>query len=194
MIEKERPDALLATLGGQTALNLAQALHEDGTLERFGVELIGADYDAIRRAEDRELFRETMRQAGLRVAALGIVTSVAEAERAIDEIGLPLIVRPAFTLGGHGGGIARTEAEFHERVSEGLNASPINQVLLEESVIGWGEFELEVMRDHNDNASSSARSRTSTRWASTRATPSRSRRSRRSPTASTRCCATRRWP
>ncbi len=152
VIERERPDALLGTLGGQTALNLAKALHEDGTLERFGVELIGVDYDAIQRAEDRELFRETMVSAGLRVPRSAIVTSMAEADRAIDDIGLPLIVRPAFTLGGHGGGIARTSAECSERVSEGLNASPINQVLLEESLLGWGEFELEVMRDCNDNA------------------------------------------
>ena len=152
VIERERPDALLGTLGGQTALNLAKALYEDGTLERFGVELIGVDYDSINRAEDRELFRETMRSAGLNVPRSSIVTSIAQAERATEEIGLPLIVRPAFTLGGHGGGVARTEAEFHERVSEGLNASPINQVLLEQSLIGWGEFELEVMRDHNDNA------------------------------------------
>jgi carbamoyl-phosphate synthase large subunit len=151
VIEKERPDALIGTLGGQTALNLAKALHEDGTLDRFGVELIGADYDAIRRAEDRELFRRTMTDAGLRVPRSSIVTSMAGADRAVDELGLPLIVRPAFTLGGHGGGITRTAGEFHERVSEGLNASPIGQVLLEESVLGWGEFELEVMRDHNDN-------------------------------------------
>src|SRR5215213_34615 len=152
VIERERPDALLGTLGGQTALNLAKALHEDGTLERFGVELIGVDYDSINRAEDRELFRETVIAAGLRVPKSAIVTSIAEAERVVDGIGLPLIVRPAFTLGGHGGGIARTRAEFSERVSEGLNASPINQVLLEQSLLGWGEFELEVMRDHNDNA------------------------------------------
>ena len=152
VIAKERPDALLATLGGQTALNLAKDLHDEGTLERHGVELIGVDYDAIRRAEDRELFRETMQAAGLRVPRSAIVHSIAEGDRAIDELGLPLIVRPAFTLGGHGGGVARTRAEFGERLSEGLNASPINQVLLEESLLGWGEFELEVMRDRNDNA------------------------------------------
>ncbi len=152
VIERERPDALLGTLGGQTALNLAKALQEDGTLERYDVELIGVDYDAIQRAEDRELFRETMIAAGLRVPNSAIVTSIAEAGRCIEDIGLPLIVRPAFTLGGHGGGIARTPAEFSERVSEGLNASPINQVLLEQSLLGWGEFELEVMRDCNDNA------------------------------------------
>jgi carbamoyl-phosphate synthase large subunit len=152
VIERERPDALLGTLGGQTALNLAKALHEDGTLDRFGVELIGVDYESIRRAEDRELFRKTMIDAGLAVPRSAIVTSIGEAGRAIEELGLPLIVRPAFTLGGHGGGIARTPAEFSERVSEGLNASPINQVLLEQSLLGWGEFELEVMRDRNDNA------------------------------------------
>jgi carbamoyl-phosphate synthase large subunit len=152
VIAKERPDALLGTLGGQTALNLSKTLSEQGVLDRYGVELIGADYDAIRRAEDRELFRSTMLEAGLKVPDSRIVTSIGEAERTIAEIGLPLIVRPAFTLGGHGGGVATTQAEFAERVSEGLNASPINQVLIEKSLIGWGEFELEVMRDHNDNA------------------------------------------
>ncbi len=152
VIAKERPDALLGTLGGQTALNLAKSLHDEGVLDRYGVELIGVTYDAIRRAEDRELFRETMLSHGLNVPKSAIVHTIAEAERVIDAIGLPLIVRPAFTLGGHGGGIAYTPAEFSERVSEGLNASPINQVLLEQSLIGWGEFELEVMRDHNDNA------------------------------------------
>ena len=152
VIAKERPEALLPTLGGQTALNLAKALHDDGTLDRHGVELIGVDYEAIHRAEDREEFRRTMQAAGLRVPRSAIVRSISEAERVIDDIGLPLIVRPAFTLGGHGGGVAYTHAEFGERLSEGLNASPINQVLLEESLIGWGEFELEVMRDRNDNA------------------------------------------
>ena len=153
IVEKERPDALLPTLGGQTALNLAKALHDDGTLERFGVELIGADYEAIHRAEDREAFRRTMEDAGLRVPWSVIVESVAEVERglAAGEIKLPAIVRPAFTLGGQGGGVGRTETELLGVVSEGLAASPINQVLVEESVLGWGEFELEVMRDRNDN-------------------------------------------
>jgi carbamoyl-phosphate synthase large subunit len=151
IIERERPDALLPTLGGQTALNLAKALHEDGTLERLGVELIGADYDAIRRAEDRELFRETMVAAGLRVPRSTTATSVAEALEHIDEIGLPAIVRPAFTLGGQGGGIARNRADYERIVAGGIAASPIGQVLVEESVLGWGEFELEVMRDRNDN-------------------------------------------
>ncbi|MDQ3434730.1 MAG: carbamoyl-phosphate synthase large subunit [Actinomycetota bacterium] len=151
VIERERPDALLATLGGGTALDLARVLSEDGTLDSYGVELIGADYGAIRRAEDRELFRATMEGAGLRVPRSTAVESVSEAERALPEVGLPAIVRPGFTMGGQGGGIAYTEAEYHERVTEGLAASPIGQVLVEESVIGWGEFELEVMRDHNDN-------------------------------------------
>jgi carbamoyl-phosphate synthase large subunit len=151
VIERERPDALLPTLGGGTALNLARALSEDGTLERFGVELIGANYDAIRRAEDRELFRRTIENAGLRVPRSAIVSGIAEAERALPEVGLPAIIRPGFTMGGQGGGVAHSEAEFRQRVAEGLAASPIGQVLVEESVIGWGEFELEVMRDRGDN-------------------------------------------
>ena len=153
IIEKERPDALLPTLGGQTALNLAMALGEDGTLGRFGVELIGAKAEAIQRAEDREAFRATMEEAGLRVPWSLIVRSVSEAEAALADgrIGLPAIVRPAFTLGGEGGGVGETETELCQAVSEGLAASRINQVLVEESVLGWGEFELEVMRDLNDN-------------------------------------------
>ncbi len=174
VIERERPDALLPTLGGQTALNLAKALHDDGTLERLGVELIGADYEAIARAEDRELFRATMEQVGLRMPANVIVsgwtadeTAVAAGARgagevdvalgleralkALPDIGLPVIVRPAFTLGGRGGGIARSEEEFRTVVARGLEASPIGQVLIDQSVIGWGEFELEVMRDKADN-------------------------------------------
>ncbi|MGI8903198.1 MAG: carbamoyl-phosphate synthase large subunit [Solirubrobacteraceae bacterium] len=151
VIEREQPDALLATVGGQTALNLSMALHEDGTLARHGVELIGADYDAIARAEDRERFRETMTGAGLRVPKSAIAATVADARAALPEIGLPLIVRPAFTLGGTGGGVVRSEAELGAAVARGLQASPISQVLIEESVLGWGEFELEVMRDRADN-------------------------------------------
>jgi carbamoyl-phosphate synthase large subunit len=153
IVERELPDALLPTLGGQTALNLAKALYDDGTLARFGVELIGADYDAIHRAEDREAFRATMEGAGLRVPWSTIVTSVGEVESGLADgaLKLPAIVRPAFTLGGHGGGVGTTETELLQVVSEGLAASPINQVLVEESVLGWGEFELEVMRDRNDN-------------------------------------------
>jgi carbamoyl-phosphate synthase large subunit len=153
IVERERPDAVLPTLGGQTALNLAASLHEEGVLERCGVELIGADYEAIRRAEDREAFRSTMEGAGLRVPWSLVVRSVGEAERGLagGQLRLPAIVRPAFTLGGEGGGVGRTETELRQVVSEGLAASPINQVLVEESVLGWGEFELEVMRDRNDN-------------------------------------------
>ncbi len=151
IIARERPDALLATLGGQTALNLAKALTEDGTLKEYGVELIGASYEAIRRAEDRDLFRATMEGAGLRLPRSAIATSVADARAAVADIGLPLIVRPAFTMGGQGGGVARDESELEAVVARGLSASPIGQVLVEESVLGWGEFELEVMRDRNDN-------------------------------------------
>jgi carbamoyl-phosphate synthase large subunit len=151
VIERERPDALLPTLGGQTALNLAKELYEDGTLERFGVELIGANYDAICRAEDRELFDATMQAAGLRTARNTIATSVEQARGALADFGLPLIIRPAFTLGGRGGGIARSDDEFDRVVAQGLSASPIGQVLIDESVLGWGEFELEVMRDGADN-------------------------------------------
>ena len=151
VIERERPDALLPTLGGQTALNLAKALHEDGTLGRNAVELIGADYEAIDRAEDRERFRETMTGAGLRVPRSVIAHTLDEAHAAADEVGLPMIVRPAFTLGGKGGGVVRERSEIDRVVGRGLKASPIGQVLLEESVLGWGEFELEVMRDRSDN-------------------------------------------
>ena len=175
IIARERPDALLPTLGGQTALNLAKALHDDGTLERHGVELIGANYEAIACAEDRELFREAMRGAGLRMPKSAIVTGWVEniaavaagaplrtgsveveaglqkARAVLPEIGLPCIVRPAYTLGGRGGGIARDEHEFERIVARGLEASPIGQVLLDQSVLGWGEFELEVMRDGADN-------------------------------------------
>src|SRR5215218_9761117 len=151
VIAREKPDALLPTLGGQTALNLAKELHENGTLAEHGVELIGATYEAIRRAEDRDEFRRTMERAGLRMPRSAIATTAAEAEDALIDIGLPIIVRPAYTLGGRGGGIARTPEDFREIVRGGLEASPIGQVLLDESVLGWGEFELEVMRDRNDN-------------------------------------------
>ncbi|MGI8632322.1 MAG: carbamoyl-phosphate synthase large subunit [Solirubrobacterales bacterium] len=153
IIDKERPDAVLPTLGGQTALNLAMDLHHSGALERLGAELIGADADAIRRAEDRDEFRKVMAVEGLRVPWSEIVSSLDQLEKlmAADKISLPAIIRPAFTLGGSGGGVARDEAALRRVVAAGMAASPINQVLVEESVIGWGEYELEVMRDHNDN-------------------------------------------
>jgi len=147
VLERERPDALLPTLGGQTALNLAASLAEEGVLGELGVELIGAGLDAIRRAEDRELFRATMDSVGLRVPASRIVTGLDQ----LDGVGVPAVVRPAFTLGGHGGGFAETAAALRRQVEIGLRESPIGQVLVEESVRGWDEFELEVMRDRSDN-------------------------------------------
>ena len=147
VLERERPDALLPTLGGQTALNLAVAVAEAGVLEELGVELIGAPIDVIRRAEDREQFREAVRSVGLQVPESRIVTSPDE----LAGVALPAVVRPAFTLGGHGGGFATTEGELRRHVERGLGESPIGQVLVEESVRGWDEFELEVIRDRADN-------------------------------------------
>jgi carbamoyl-phosphate synthase large subunit len=151
VIERERPDALLPTLGGQTALNLAVALHERGVLERFGVELIGARLDAILMAEDRQRFRAAMEQIGLSVPRSVYVTGRDQFDAALAQVGLPAIIRPSFTLGGSGGGIAYTAAEFAERVERGLYVSPTHEVLVEQSVLGWKEFELEVMRDTADN-------------------------------------------
>lgn len=151
ILERERPDALLPTLGGQTALNLARTLYESGVLDRLGVELIGADIDTIARAEDRDLFRQTMASAGLSMPNNVIATTLADAKAALDEVGLPAIVRPAFTLGGRGGGIAYTKEDFERLASGGLAASPIQQILIDQSVIGWGEYELELMRDREDN-------------------------------------------
>jgi len=148
VLERERPDALLPTLGGQTALNLARRLAEDGVLEALGVELIGAGFDAICRAEDRGLFRETMEEVGLRVPESVVVTSP---DQLPADLSFPLILRPAFTLGGHGGGIAETHEDLARLLDRGLAESPVGQVLVEESLIGWDEFELEVMRDHRDN-------------------------------------------
>lgn len=151
VIALERPDALLPTLGGQTALNLAMQLHGAGVLEREGIELIGANADAIRRAEDRELFRQTMAEAGLRTPESRIVTDTESGRRALADLGLPLILRPGYTLGGEGGGAASTPEEFEDRLARALDASPISQVLVERSVLGWAEIELEVVRDRNDN-------------------------------------------
>lgn len=151
IIKREQPDALLPTLGGQTALNIAVQLSEMGVLEDFGVELIGAKVDAIRKAENRELFKESMRKIGLEVPRSDIASDVSEAIEIADEIGYPVIIRPAFTLGGTGGGIAYNREELREIASRGLKSSMINQILVEEGVIGWKEFELEVMRDLADN-------------------------------------------
>ena len=151
IIERERPDAILPTVGGQTALNLAVALEENGTLAKYGVQLIGASVDAIRVAEDRLQFRDAMRSIGADVPESRYVRSMAEALGAVDAIGFPVIVRPSFTLGGVGGGIAYNIEEFKEIAGRGIDMSPVHEVLLEESVIGWKEFELEVMRDRADN-------------------------------------------
>jgi carbamoyl-phosphate synthase large subunit len=152
VIEAERPDAVLPTLGGQTALNLAVALHERGDLERLGTELIGATVEAVRRAESRVAFTEVCCKAGLDVPRSVEVGSVEEGRAAAAELGLPVVLRPSFTLGGWGGSIARSEADLDELLRQGLAASPVRRVLVEESVLGWKEFELEVMRDRADNA------------------------------------------
>jgi carbamoyl-phosphate synthase large subunit len=151
IIERERPDALLPTLGGQTALNLAVALAEDGTLDRFGVELIGAKIPAIRKAEDRELFKRAIESIGLTLPRSGYARSVEEAKSIVRTTGYPAIIRPSFTLGGTGGSIAYNPEELEESVRWGIQMSPQGTVLIEESVIGWKEFELEVMRDLADN-------------------------------------------
>jgi carbamoyl-phosphate synthase large subunit len=151
IIEKERPDALLPTLGGQTALNLAHALWENGTLQEFGVRLLGASARTIELAEDRLEFKKAVTAAGLDVPRSELVKSLAGAEDAATRLGFPLVIRPSFTLGGHGGGIAFNRDELREVVAGGLAASPVGSVLLEESVLGWKEYELEVMRDSADN-------------------------------------------
>jgi carbamoyl-phosphate synthase large subunit len=148
VLERERPSALLPTLGGQTALNIARRLAEETILDELGIELVGAGFEAICRAEDRGLFRETMGAVGLRVPESVVVTSPDELPEALS---FPLILRPAFTLGGHGGGIATSEEELLRLLDRGLHESPVHQVLVEESLIGWDEFELEVMRDARDN-------------------------------------------
>jgi len=151
IIEKERPDAILPTMGGQTALNTAVALAESGVLEKYNVELIGAKLPAIRKAENRELFQKTIREIGLDTAVGAFVRTVDEAMRFAETTGFPLILRPSFTLGGTGGGTAFNIEEYRTKVEHALAASPIHETLVEESVIGWKEFELEVMRDLKDN-------------------------------------------
>lgn len=151
ILEKEKPDALLPTMGGQTALNTAMALADDGTLERLGIELIGANRDAIAKAEDRQEFRDCMDELGLPSPKSKVIRSMDEALSAVEHIGLPCIMRPSFTLGGAGGGIAYNREEFETIIMEGLRASPVGEVLVEESVLGWKEFEMEVVRDRADN-------------------------------------------
>jgi carbamoyl-phosphate synthase large subunit len=151
IIAKEKPDAVLPTVGGQTALNLAVALHERGTLEKYNVKLIGAQIDAIKVAEDRLLFRNAMKEIGVEVPKSGVATTLEEGLVIVDEVGFPAIIRPSFTLGGVGGGIAYNVEEFRELAGRGIDMSPVHEILVEESVIGWKEFELEVMRDVADN-------------------------------------------
>ncbi|SKB48684.1 carbamoyl-phosphate synthase large subunit [Sphingopyxis flava] len=151
IIEKERPDAVLPTMGGQTALNTALALAQDGTLAKFGVEMIGADAEAIDKAEDRQKFRDAMDKIGLESARSGVAHTLEEALKILERTGLPAIIRPSFTLGGTGGGIAYNREEFEQIVRGGLIASPTTEVLIEESLLGWKEYEMEVVRDRKDN-------------------------------------------
>ncbi len=151
VIEKEKPDAILPTMGGQTALNAAMALSENGALERHGVELIGANETSIAKAEDRQQFRDAMDKIGLKTPRSAVVKSLEEARKELERIGLPMIIRPSFTMGGIGGGIAYNAQEFDEIVSGGLAASPVHEVLIEQSVLGWKEYEMEVVRDRADN-------------------------------------------
>jgi carbamoyl-phosphate synthase large subunit len=152
ILEKERPDAVLPTMGGQTALNTALALYKDGTLERLGIELIGANAEAIEKAEDREKFRDAMDKIGLESPRSAIVHTMEQAAAALETVGLPAVIRPSFTLGGTGGGIAYNRDEYEHFVRTGLEASPTTEVLIDESLVGWKEFEMEVVRDRADNA------------------------------------------
>ena len=151
IIEKEKPDAILPTLGGQTALNLAVALHEKGILEKYKVELIGADFKTIEAAEDRKMFRKIMQNIGMDLPKSNYAYTIGEALKISEEIGFPCIIRPSFTLGGVGSGMVFTKEEFIETASNGIQASPIGEILIEESVLGWKEMEMEVMRDNADN-------------------------------------------
>jgi len=151
IIEKERPDALLPTMGGQTALNCALALEAAGVLEKYGVEMIGARADVIEKAEDRQKFRDAMDKIGLESPRSTVANTMPEAIDALEKVGLPAIIRPSFTLAGTGGGIAYNMEEFREIVERGLDASPVSEVLIEESVLGWKEYEMEVVRDKADN-------------------------------------------
>lgn len=151
IIIKEKPDAILPTMGGQTALNTALACFKNGTLDKYNVQLIGASVDAINKAEDRDLFKQAMEKIGLDMPRSAIATTMEEAREAMKEIGLPMIIRPSFTMGGQGGGIAYNVEEYEEIVASGLEASPTTEVLVEESIVGWKEYEMEVVRDKNDN-------------------------------------------
>jgi len=151
IIEKERPDALLPTLGGQTGLNTAVAVYDRGVLAKYGVEMIGATREAIERAENRTAFKRICQEIGLDVPRSGIAHTMDEARAIVNEVGLPVCIRPAYTLGGTGGGFAFNVQEFETIAARGLEYSPISEILIEESVLGWKEYELEVMRDKADN-------------------------------------------
>ena len=151
IIDKERPDVLLPTMGGQTALNCALALEREGVLARYGVEMIGASADAIDKAEDRSRFDQAMKNIGLECPRSGIAHNLTEAHAVLEQVGLPCIIRPSFTMGGSGGGVAHNKQEFEAICTRGLAASPTNELLIDESLIGWKEFEMEVVRDKDDN-------------------------------------------
>ena len=151
IIAKERPDALLPTLGGQTGLNTAVELAKRGILEKYGVEMIGANLEAIEKAESRQQFKVAMEKIGIESARSYVARTIEEAREGKDKRGLPLVIRPAFTMGGAGGGFAYTEEEFERIAASGLSLSPISEILIEESMVGWKEFEMEVMRDKADN-------------------------------------------
>ncbi|HEV8013363.1 MAG TPA: carbamoyl phosphate synthase large subunit, partial [Pontimonas sp.] len=151
IIAKEKPDAILPTLGGQTALNAAMALHTEGILEKYGVELIGASFEAIQRGEDRQIFKDLVIEAGADVARSHIATTVEEAIEFAEDLGYPLVIRPSYTMGGLGSGFAHDREELVRMVGDGLHQSPTTEVLLEESILGWKEYELELMRDSADN-------------------------------------------
>src|SRR5512135_493 len=151
ILAREKPDVLLPTLGGQTALNLAVALARNGALARHGVELIGASLEAIEKAEDRQLFKDAMNRIGVEMPRSGYATSFEEARSVAEQIGFPIIIRPSFTMGGEGGGVAYNKGEFDALASRALDLSPTHTILVEESILGWKEYELEVMRDRNDN-------------------------------------------
>ena len=193
IIEKERPDALLPNMGGQTGLNLAMALYENGTLEKYGVRLLGTSPASIHKAEDRQGFKDCMESIGQPCVTSKVVNTVEDAVSFTNEIGYPVIVRPAYTLGGTGGGIAYDEVSLREISDRGLNLSRVHEVLIERCIAGWKEIEFEVMRTPPATSSPSAPWRTSTPWASTPATPSWWPPPRPWPTGSTRCSAPPPW-
>ena len=190
IIRFERPDAIVPGLGGQTGLNLAVQLAKKGILKECQVEILGTSFESIERAEDRELFKELCESLGEPVIESKIAMSVEEAVEVAAEIGYPVVLRPAYTLGGTGGGFADNEEQLREMMRHALFLSPVHQVLVEKSIKGYKEIEFEVMRDHNDTAISICCMENIDPWASIRATRSSWRRARRSPIRSSRCCAT----